>query len=403
MALRRLRESVTWKPWRRVTEPALSALCAAVGWAGGKLTRAWRAVRRMPTPPAVIPRTIRRVIILRPDRLGDIILTTPMLSALRACVPQARVTVVVAERYQLILAGHPAVDEVVPVPGDSLKDFWRGRARLRALRSGEGTCIIAGEISWPSSLLAWWLKGEYRVGYDTQGMAFLFTHALPYPYRRVKTHQVEVELGLLRAFGCTSDPSEARLSVTVPQAARDAAAAWIRSRGLAAGRTTVMIHPGSRSRYTRWAPERFGQVGDWVQRETAAQLIVLCGPGERPVVDRMVARMASPPLLAEGLTLEVVAALIGHCALFIGNSTGTTHLAAAMGSCVVMVIGGTHPLDCPERWRPWGTGHLVVHRRPIDVIGREDNGWLGSEGLAHIRPDDVIQQLRGRLAARTDR
>jgi ADP-heptose:LPS heptosyltransferase len=398
MALRWLRESVRWKPWRWVTEPGLEALCAAAGLAGARMTRAWRAARRIPPPPAVIPRTVRRVIVLRPDRLGDLVLTTPMLTALRACLPHARIIVVVAERYRAVIDGHPAVDDVVTVRSDGLCDFWRARSHLAALQTGEETCIIVNEISWPVSLLAWWLGGAYRIGYDSQGMGFLFTHALPYPYRRVKSHQVGVDLGLLKPLGCEPDLSTARLSVPVPPAARDRAAAWMRSRGLAPGRATVMIHPGSRSRYTQWAPERFGRVADWVQRETPHQLIVLCGPGERPTVDRMIARMASPPLVAKGLALPDLIGLISQCRYFVGNSTGTAHVAAAVGSIVVMVIGGTHPLDCPERWRPWGPEHAIVHRRPIDVLGRDDT-WLGWEGLAHITPEHVIQVLRGRLDA----
>lgn len=402
MLLRWWHEGVRHKPFRPVVEAIVEVWYALVGVVGYGLTRCWRLVTRQPPVPSLPILECRHILCLRPDRLGDVVLVTPSLAALRARYPAAEITVLASEATRPVLEGHPAINAVVAVRGSRLLDFWRDRATLRGLRERRCDMIIVFQSSWSCVWLAWWLGAPVRLGYDTQGAGFLLSHAQAYPYRRLKTHQVVVNGRLVMALGCREDLACGPLQVPVSSAARAAAHGWLERHGFGDNTAPlVVMHPGSRSRYTRWAPERFGQVADWVQRETTARVVWLCGRGEETLVARAQACLAQPPPVAQDFSLELVAGLLSWCQIYVGNATGTTHLAAAVGPCTVMVIGGTHPLDCPERWEPWGAGHRVVHKRPVDCIGRDTSTWLGPEGLQRITPDDVIAALRPLLPLNT--
>ncbi len=398
MLLRWWHEGVRDKPFRVVTERLLLAWCAALGWSGRCLTRLWHWLRRVPPPPALTQVAITSILCLRPDRIGDLVLLTPALSALRERFPQAAITLLASEKTRVLVDGHPDVDDVATVPGDRLLDFWRGRVTLHRLRERHFDVIIVFESVWNCAFLAWWLGGRVRVGYDEQGAGFLLTHALPYPYRQEKVHQVVVNAKLVVALGCSEATATGSLHIQVFPSVLEAARRWLEAHDVSSALPLVMIHPGSRARYNQWEPERFGAVAEWLHRETRTRLLILSGPGETAVVRQMRKVLSFEPAIVEGLPLEQVAALMSCCRLFIGNSTGTTHLAAAVGPLTVMIIGGTHPLDCPEHWGPWGGRHLIAHKRPREAIGRDTSRWLGPEGLRHIHPDDVIRLIRPHLS-----
>ncbi len=393
MLLRWWHEGVRYKPFRPLTERVLLGWCAVLGWSGRCLKQAWHGLRHLPPPPPLDRVAVHRILCLRPDRIGDMVLLTPALVALRKRFPDAAITLLASQKTQLLMEKYPAVDEVVVVPGDRLVDFWHGRAVLQRLRQQHFDVIIVFESIWNCAWLAWWLDGTVRLGYEEQGAGFLLTHALPYPYRREKAHQVLVNAQLAMALGCDEATATGPLYIPVSAPAREAARRWLQTRGLEASASLVMIHPGSRARYNQWELERFGRVAEWIHASTSAQLLVLCGPGEGEAVGRMQRVMSFAPTIVEGLPLDQVAALMSNCRLFIGNSTGTTHLAAAVGPVTTMIIGGTHPLDCPEHWGPWGRQHLIVHKPPLEAIGRNVSNWVGPEGLQHIQAEDVIKLI----------
>ena len=196
-------EGVRYKPFRPATERLLLAWCALLGWTGRGLKRLWHRIRRDVPPPALESLQVRQILCLRPDRIGDMVLITPALAALRERFPSAKITLLTSTKTFPLVREHPAVDEVQVISGDRLIDFWRGRQVLHQLHQRYFDVIIVFESVWNCALLAWWLGGTVRLGYDEQGAGFLLTHALPYPYRREKAHQVLINARLVMALGCS--------------------------------------------------------------------------------------------------------------------------------------------------------------------------------------------------------
>lgn len=394
MIFRYFHERVAWKPCRPFIERAGRWGCALIGFVGYGLRGLWRKLRFFSLEPLNLA-SARHIIVIRPDRIGDAVLSTPALRALRDAFPRARITVIASVTIAPFVKSLSSVDEVVVVAGDRLADFWAARCQLKALQAPAADLIVVLQSAWPAGLLSWWLKGKHRLGFDLYGMGWLFTDAVAYPFLKRKTHQVEANLYLLKQAGIPVQAADVlKLEVPVTETGRAAAQQWLTAHEADETKPLLVIHPGSRSRYTQWPPQRFGVVADRLMEQGTYQLVVLCGPKEEPIVRQMTSAMKDKPLVASGLPLDTIIALLARCALFIGNATGTMHLASAVSRRVIAIIGGTHPHDCPERWGPWGKNHRVVHKTPEETIGRSTWDWVGPEGLRYIMPEDVLAAVK---------
>jgi ADP-heptose:LPS heptosyltransferase len=335
---------------------------------------------------------VQRIVLLRPDRVGDVVLSIPAFQAVRQAFPSAMVTAVVTPWTAPILRDHPAVDRVLTVAGDGLWELWRSRATIRGLRASRGDLVIAFEASWACGLLAFLIGAPHRLGWDFRGAGGFFTQRVPFRGATAKIHEVEANLELVRALGIPAPWQPPTLHVS--PAAREWLSQWWQQQGWPTSGVWVLIHPGSRSAYTRWAPERFAAIADRLTDLPEAHVLLLAGQGETRLIQRVQSSMRHPSTIVQDLTLEQMAALLERLHLFIGNATGTTHLAAYLGPCVIEIIGGTHPLDCPQRWGVIGERHRIVHKRPEDVIGRPTDTWVGPEGLAHISVEEVWRAIQ---------
>ncbi|MCM8763262.1 MAG: glycosyltransferase family 9 protein, partial [Candidatus Omnitrophica bacterium] len=124
----------------------------------------------------------------------------------------------------------------------------------------------------------------------------------------------------------------------------------------------IVIHPGARQEYIRWKKEGFAKVSDELIKQYNAKIILIGSSNESNLVGEIASLMKQRPILAIGLKLTVLVSLIKRCHLFIGNSTGPMHLAAALKVPVVAIFGNIHPLDSYQEWGPWGENHIVVSK-----------------------------------------
>jgi heptosyltransferase-2/heptosyltransferase-3 len=161
------------------------------------------------------------------------------------------------------------------------------------------------------------------------------------------------------------------------------------SLGTAAPR--VAVHPGGHFPTQRWAPERFAEVITGLTERTGATCLVLAGPGEESLVERVVA--ATPDALAVGdLSVRGMMALIAACDLFIGGNSGPLHVAGALGVPTISVMGPTDP----ARFAPRGPADRVVRRKlPCSPCGR-GRCWHHT-CLRAIDPEEVLAEAEAAL------
>jgi ADP-heptose:LPS heptosyltransferase len=296
-------------------------------------------MRRTATPPA--PTLVHHLLVLRTDRIGDLVLSTPLLTDLRTHYRHARITVLAPPQPLAILHAHPAVDRLLPLEGSRLPDEASGRFDLVLDLTPDATLLGAR--------LAKATGAPWRAGFRAAGREVFFT--LPSPRAAGERHIVDLNRSLLEALGVAAPTRVPALHLT----AAERKAAEARTMALGAASPRVVVHPGGHYPSQRWAPERFAEVIARLTEAHGAACLVVSGPGEERLAER-IARLTPDALLPGPLDVRGLMGILALADLFVGNNSGPLHMAAALGVPTLSVMG---PSD-PRRFAPRGVSDSVL-------------------------------------------
>ncbi len=327
----------------------------------------------------------RNILVIRPDEIGDLVMTAPFLRELRRAAPKAHITLIVNARYLNLVQHCPYVDAVhglnfsgIPTHGYQVKLRWRTLLfRWKYLRGRRFDLVLLPRRD------ADWYDSEF-VAYLVAGSAAILGHRdriirnteLPPlfpPHFEVFTnpeieHEVLHNLRFLR--WCGADAAEdPRLELWLTGRDRAFAEDWLESH-LPHRRPLVVCHPtGGRSRLKQWPIQHFSEVFRRLSIETDCDFLVVGGEDEQPVAQHFKSVTSDRIAFAFGsLTLRHLSAVLETAVLFIGCDSGPMHLAAAAGTPVIGVFGSTSE----QRFRPWRPDSIVVSQHypcSPDVVG----------------------------------
>jgi heptosyltransferase III len=277
-----------------------------------------------------------RVLFIRLRSLGDCVLLTAPVRALKEEFPKFRIAVLVETRFAGCFEGNPDFDEIL-IAGSRIStaaSLLKRRFHLTVNMHGGPTSLVYSFLPWGR-----------RIGVEHYRGAKLYNGLVPSPKSAV--HTVESTMEVLRWLGVKREEAP-----PLRYERHSAEAARFEER--LAGRDYVVIHPAAIMATKRWDPLRFAEVA----RGLAARgftIVVTSGPGEEAFAGR-VARELEKAVILLGLTIPELAELIRGARLYIGNDSGPMHLAAAVGTPTVAVWGSSDS----RRWRPWEVDHRVV-------------------------------------------
>lgn len=315
------------------------------------------------------PRDPKQILLVRTDCLGETVLNVPLVAALKAAFPRARVTWLVNPALVELLRAAPA-DEVLACPQVPGPWWWRAWRLSRLLRRGRFDLVLISNATKESHLASWLAGMPVRAGYDRK-WGFLLTHRIQ--DRRVlgECHEVEYNMRLLSTLGLAV-PSSPTLHLPVTdEAARDIAQR-LRAAGLTSQEALVVVHPWTANLRKQWPLDRVRGMIARLSALPQARVLVVGGPEERLHAHGLVQGMGPGVTSLVGeLLLPALAACLRRARVVVSNDSGPMHLAAAVGTPVVALFGTQDPGSCPERWGPWGSGHTVIHK-PLDQISIEE-------------------------------
>jgi heptosyltransferase-2 len=302
-----------------------------------------------------------KIVILAPNWLGDAVLSLPVLDACLQLWPEANLTVLArAQVAELFEAREPEV---------SVLEYERGKGpqRLRSLiglgrrlrREGfELALLLPNSLS--SAIMARLAGVPQRVGYSTDGRGWLLTERLVDRRKERGLHQADYYLGLLRSFGVSQVERIPRLKLK-PEVT-EKGLALLDGLGIDRNELLISVHPGAAYGETkRWFPERFAKVMDLLH-EPGRRFLLLGGPGEEPLAEKIIASMAHPTVNIVGkTTIAEALVLISRCVLFLSNDSGLMHAAAAMRIPQVALFGSTDP----KKTAPLNDKAVVIHPRGV--------------------------------------
>jgi ADP-heptose:LPS heptosyltransferase len=345
------------------------------------------------TPRELDPAAIHRILAVRLDRLGDLVLTLPALDDLAAAYPNAHRAALVPQAHAPLLQGRTAIHRVVAAEHEG--DVGALAMRIAAIEPDLAVDFSPVDDLRAARAMAL-ARVPFRVGLAGGGREVYFTGAVA-PGRG--SRPVWETNGLVvRTAGGT--PTAAAPEVEVDRDVGIEAEALLRQLGAPSGWPRVAIHPGGTYPSQRWPVVRFADVAVALAARHGGKIIILGGPGDDELV-RAVYRLGTEhSVIVPPVDVARLAAVLSRCDILIANNSGPLHLGGAVGLPTVSVMGPTDP----ARFWPMGTEQAVLRRSGL-ACSPCSRGWCGPhdclQGITVSEVLDAAQRLlEGALAKR---
>ncbi|MCA1961460.1 MAG: glycosyltransferase family 9 protein [Desulfomonile sp.] len=344
----------------------------------------------------------KRVLIVKPSSLGDVVHTLPVVHAIKRCYPSSFVGWIVQEAFAGVLEADPAIDEIIPISIPSTSDPHAGRGAVpKALSATVSTLrqlrrrfrrrpyhvVIDLHASFRSGLLALANPGGTRIGFrDAKELNPLFQH-----HRLAtdpnKPHAVDKNLAFADFLGCPVTAEDFRIVSDPAACAR--VGRFLGEHGVASGRRIVYANPAARWAAKYWTVEAWAELGDLLIAKARAAVIFAGSAADARYINQIAERMTERPIVAAGkLSLPEAIALISVSDVYVGVDSGPMHIAAFAGTPVVALFGPTEP----EKVGPYGEGHKVVQNADLDCLGCRLRACSNRRCLAGITARRVFEE-----------
>jgi heptosyltransferase-3 len=297
----------------------------------------------------------RRFLVVRTDRIGDVLLSTPVLESLRMSFPNAHIAMMVSQVTVPLVRDNPHLGDVLVDSQAGPGGFFR---TLRTVRRGRYTHALLLHPTFRLALLLFAARIPVRIGTAYRVYSFLFNRRVREHRSLCDRHEAAYNLSLAEAAGARR--TELRPLLSVQQEYRSAIEYRLEGLGVAPGVPFVAVHPGSGGSSRNWSSQQYARLVGAGRQAWGVELVVTGGPGEEKLVAQVASQVSvHPPVTADCLSLGELAALLERAQFLVSGSTGPMHIASAVGT---PVIGLFCPIEgcTPRRWGPLGKGDVVL-------------------------------------------
>lgn len=301
---------------------------------------------------------VQRVLVIRLRSIGDTVLSTPSLFALRRFLPNAQIDVLLEDWVAPLLEASDLVDDVISI-GKSSSSRLRTALELRRERYDVVFNLHGGTTS---TFLTRFTGARHRVGYKNYQYSSLYTNLLSSSsdfWGEEKTHSAEQQLALLGFAGVpVSDRPKSSLVVS-PEAAEEVAS-LLHVYGIDEDRL-ALIHPSTAFETKQWAPENYAKIAEYFAAMRITRVAVATKAEARTLAK--VAESSRVSIFSfDDLTLPQITALAARAEIFVGNDSGIAHIAAAVGTPTVVIFGSSNR----DHWHPWTDAPNEIVFEPFD-------------------------------------
>ena len=305
---------------------------------------------------------IKRILIRSTNWIGDAVMTTPAVRAIRKNFPDAKISILTKPWVAPVFSNSPYVDNLLIYDKAEKHKGLAGKMQLvKDLKQYSFDAAILLQNGFEAALITFFAGIPYRIGYNTDIRGFLLTHSVPCTPQIKKMHQTGYYLGILQGIGLETDGLG--LDLVVDKKYQKRAAEILEEHGISKSDRLVGINPSATfGPAKQWFPERYAGLSDKIHEVFGARILLFGGPGDRELGVRISQMMQHPPIDLCGKTnLEEAIALINMCNLFITNDSGLMHVAAALDIPLIAIFGSTNPTTTG----PKGSNSRVV-RIPVE-------------------------------------
>jgi len=333
----------------------------------------------------------RHILVSRTDKIGDLILSLPVFQSLRKAFPKARITALVSPYAHEVVRDHPAVDSVEVVdPSESVGQLTERFKNLNA------DIFIALYPRPKLALAAWLAQISTRIGTAFRWYGFMFNFKTRMHRHYGDRHEVEYNLHLLEPIGVKEFANKIEWSVTAEQ--KNEAVSLLKNRGISPRTHYVVVHPGHKGSALNWSIYRYSEVIARLCQEKDLRVVVTGSLEET----RLIAQLTSlfdfydlknkPVYLIGECSLKQLAAVYQSADCFLSGSTGTMHIAAAVGTPTVALFCPI-PETTPVRWGPWGNEAVVLMPHDLKCVDCQKGKCRKHDPMDGITEDEVFQAV----------
>jgi len=337
---------------------------------------------------------MNNILIVRTDRLGDVLLTTPVSTALRRMFPRARISWLVRPYTAPLLEHNPDIDQILVDRGES-----PGRLADR-IRNERFDAAIVAYPRWRIVRALWRARVPLRIGPANKFYAILLNKRVRQCRSKGAKHETDYNLELLAPLGASFKRYPTRYVATDKE--RKAARSVLEAKGISGAKPVVILHPGSGGSSARWPLGHFMELGDRLQT-AGCDLVVTGGPGEDHEGSMRKTMRRTPAFVAAGsVSIRELAAILSWADLVVTNSTGPLHLAVALGVPTVSIYSSL-PTRHPARWGPYPAYVEGDDLHHVFLAPLEGEGAKASEDMGAVSVEEVLRICRAKLAGRAPR
>ena len=307
----------------------------------------------------------KRILIIRPDHLGDVLLSTPAIRAIKQKRPDISIHVLVGEWSANVLANYDEIDLVLtlPFPGfdrnppeNAPNPYMQAISSAQMLRKiGYSSAIIMRPDHWWGAMLAFFAGIRERIGYDIGNVSPFLTTRLPYQHQ----HVVEQNLQLVKTWTGELPSDDITYSFPVDQEDTEYINTYLSDWHIKPDQPIICIHPGSGTQTKLWDIQKWAKVADILTTQFSASIIYTGSSSEAPLINSIIDNMTEDAYAIAGSTnLGQLAALYKRAIAVLGSDSGPLHLAAAVDTPTITLFGPADPIE----FAPWG------HRRKHAIL-----------------------------------
>ena len=335
---------------------------------------------------------IQKILIVRTDRIGDVVLSLPMVVALRSAESSASISLLVRSYTKELVEDQPGLAEIL------LYDVSMERKpfgeMLAEIRRRKFDVVIVTYPTFRLALLMFLAGIPVRIGTGYRWYSLFFNRRIYEHRKTAEKHEAEYNVSLLRPLGIEPE-GHPRPALDVTEAAAAEARELLGKVGIRPGEPFVILHPGSGGSAKDWSPENFGALAEKVS--DVAPVLVTGSAAEQQLVATVVEQSNGKAVALPAVSsLKTLAAILKKAAVFVANSTGPLHMAAAVGTPVVAFYPPI--VQCSSRrWGPLADRKVVFEPSAGECPRCHGGPCQGSDCMDLISVEEVFHAVAGTL------
>jgi ADP-heptose:LPS heptosyltransferase len=340
--------------------------------------------------------SIKNILVIRLDRIGDMVITTPLFRALKENLPDAQITVLTNPVNKNIVINNPFIDSILLYDRENKHKSFNSRLIFfRSIREREFDLVIDPYLDYElkTSFITRFVGNKFRLGFEFAGRGIFYNiryNPNVFPVSTEKKHMIDYGLDLLTYIGAETEKRQPEIFLSSDE--KEKAYNILKKAGVNPEDRVIGIHPGGHYESQRWPVKQFATISDYLIASYGIKVILFAGREEKQLMSEFRDYAVKTPTFLEDLSLREFMATLSHCSLLLSNNSGPLHIATALNIPTVSTMGPT----IPYHWLPRGENHIVL-RNDLDCSPCKKGICETHECMKLITTNDFIAAVERQI------